>query len=372
MPATMGPQNPAWLAAYRALYDYPRDDLEEAHVGELRDAMKRARSQQGAKFPEWVLDRIGIETMFANRIAMGPGLESPRFRWVSFADPLMLPLSKAPPGRVTPDREKLAPYEAKLLERYLKDLGLTQLPATLDEYLAGVVDATLERQRKAGCIAVKFEAAYLRSLDFEDSAQETASTVYSRYVKGNEPSPEAYKALQDFLFRHIAREAGRLGMAVHVHSFEGAGAFYDARGADPLLLESVFNDPTLRQTNFVIVHGGGMYADHAAAMFWKPNVYVDNSAMGLLYPTAALADVLLKWLRQDPERVLFGTDASSFGPELGWEVTAWVGTTHTRQALGMALTEMMRLGEISRSRAEEIATLVLRGNAAKLYGLSSK
>lgn len=40
---------------------------------------------------------------------------------------------------------------------------------------------------------------------------------------------------------------------------------YRAAGSDPLLLEPAFNDPTLRGTNFVIVHGGGMYAPHANA-----------------------------------------------------------------------------------------------------------
>jgi predicted TIM-barrel fold metal-dependent hydrolase len=212
----------------------------------------------------------------------------------------------------------------------------------------------------------------LRSLDVAEVPAEIASRVYSRYVTAGEPSHGDYKALQDFLFCYIAREAGRLGMAVHIHSFEGPGAFYRAAEADPLLLEPVFNDPTLRETNFVIVHGGGVYAPHAGAMFWKPNVYVDTSAMALIYAPAALADVLRDWLRQNPERVLFGTDAAAFGPDTGWELAGWIGTTQTRQALGIALTEMMRNGEVSRARAGEIATMVMRTNAGKLYKLPLK
>jgi uncharacterized protein len=165
----------------------------------------------------------------------------------------------------------------------------------------------------------------------------------------------------------IARESGRLGMAVHIHSFEGPGAFYRTTEADPLLLESVFNDPTLRATNFVIVHGGGVYASHVGAMLWKPNVYADTSAMALIY---ALADVLKEWLRQYPEKVLFGADAEASGPDKGWELTAWIGTTQVRQALGIALTEMMRHGEVSRARAEEIATMIMRTNATTLYNLN--
>ncbi|HEX9093280.1 MAG TPA: amidohydrolase family protein, partial [Coriobacteriia bacterium] len=330
---------------------------------------ERIAKEQGDKYPEWVLDRVGTEVMLANRVAMGPGLAPPRFRWVSYVDALMLPLSTKAEAAATPDRAKLYPYEDKLLRRYLADLNVTKLPATLDAYLRTVVTPTLERQRKGGCVAVKFEAGYLRSLDFDDVPAETASRVYARYVAGGEPSRADYKALEDFLFRFIAREAGRLGMAVHIHSIEGAGAFYQAAGSDPLLLEPVFNDPTLRGTNFVIVHGGGVYAARAGAMLWKPNVYLDFSLMDLIDSPAQLARVLEDWLLQFPEKVLFGTDAAGYGPDSGWDLSAWLGTTTARRALGIALTDMMRDGSVSRARAEEIATMVLRTNSAKLYDL---
>jgi len=372
LPARFRPENPDWLAAYRALYDYPYVDLSEPHLAELRATMQRVAREQGEKFPEWVLDRIGTEVMIANRVAMGPGLAPPRFLWVSYVDALLLPLSTTAERAATPDYLVLYPLEERLLSRYMADLHLAQLPATLDGYLRKVVTPTLERQRQTGCIAVKFEAAYLRSLDFDEASAGTASRVYSRYVAGGVPSHVEYKALEDFLFRYIAREAGRLGMAVHIHSFEGAGGFYRTAGSDPLLLESAFNDPTLRGTTFVILHGGGMYASHAGAMLWKPNVYVDMSAMTLIYPPATLAGVLRDWLLQYPEKVLFGTDAFATGPDAGWELGAWLGTTTARQALAIALTGMMRNGEVSRARAEEIATMVMRTNAARLYKLDLK
>ena len=38
--------------------------------------------KEGANFPAWALDRAGIDMMLANRIAMGAGLDMPRFRWI--------------------------------------------------------------------------------------------------------------------------------------------------------------------------------------------------------------------------------------------------------------------------------------------------
>ena len=66
--------------------------------------------------------------MMANRIAMGPGLAPPRFRWISFADPLMLPLDTRGEAARTPDTRPLYPREAKLLQRYLRDLELARCP----------------------------------------------------------------------------------------------------------------------------------------------------------------------------------------------------------------------------------------------------
>jgi len=372
LPARVRPDNRAWVAAARALYAYPYDDLSEAHLPALRSAAQRTAREQGNQFPAWVLDRIGTETMLANRIAMGPGLDPPRFLWVSYVDALMLPLSTRAEAAVTPERVKLYPLEDKLLRRYLADLHVAKLPPTLDAYLRTVVTPTLERQRRGGAVAVKFEAAYLRSLDFASAAADAANRVYARFAGGGEPGHADYKLLQDFIFRYIAREAGRLGLAVHIHSFEGAGAFYDAAGADPLLLESVFDDPALRATNFVIIHGGGVFAPHAAAMLWKPNVYVDMSLMTAIYTPAKLAAVLRDWLLQYPEKVLFGTDAAAFGPDLGWPLAAWIATTTGRQALAIALSEMIGNDEVARTRAEEIATMVLRTSSAKLYKLPLK
>src|SRR5262249_4821168 len=158
----------------------------------------------GERFPEWVLDKIGTEVMVANRVAMGPGLAPPRFRWASYADALMLPLSTKGERTASPDYAVLYPLEEKLLARYRQDLGVARLPATLEGYLSTVLKPTLERQHANGCIAVKFEAAYLRGLDFGEPNAVAAGNVYARYVAGGEPGHADYKTLQDFLFREVA------------------------------------------------------------------------------------------------------------------------------------------------------------------------
>jgi hypothetical protein len=47
-----------------------------------------------------------------------------------------------------------------------------------------------------------------------------------------------------------------------------------------------------------------------------------------------------------------------------------VGSTTARRALAIALTGMMRDGDISRDRAQSLARMVLHDNAVALYGLA--
>lgn len=230
------------------------------------------------------------------------------------------------------------------------------------------MDATLDRHKRGGAVAVKFEAAYPRSLDFDDVPRAEADAVYRRGRNG--PIPDAdYKKLQDYVFRHIAAQAGRLGMAVHLHVAWGPGGYFHVAGTNPLLLESVVNDPRLRQTNFVLLHGGWPFTRAITALLSKPNVYGDFSAQTYTNYPRAVAGVLREWLEFAPEKVLFATDAYPYSEQIGWEEAGWIANQTGREALGLALTEMLNDSEIGRNRAFELAHMVLHDNAAKLYGL---
>ncbi len=78
----------------------------------------------------------------------------------------------------------------------------------------------------------------------------------------------------------------------------------------------------------------------------KPNAYVDFSEQTYLQYPGQVALAIRFWLELVPEKVLFA------------------------EALGIALTGMMRDGEIDRPRAAELARMVLRDNARALYKLN--
>ena len=156
LPLRLSPENREFIDAWKHFYNYQHNDMAAAHTDELLVVKKKVFQQQGEGFPNWVLDQLNIETMFANRVAMGRGLKAPRFRWVSFVDALLLPLSNETAKKSNRDYAGFYPGEEKLLKRYLTDLGLKTLPPTLDQYTVKVVTATLERQKQQGVIALKY------------------------------------------------------------------------------------------------------------------------------------------------------------------------------------------------------------------------
>jgi predicted TIM-barrel fold metal-dependent hydrolase len=364
----LDPQGPGVREARHALYGLPLDADETAAIA----AKQRAQREHGDGYASWVLDRIGIETMLANRIALGRCLAPPRFAFVPFADAFLFPLDNGALHRESADTSVSVAGAEHLLARYRSEAGAAALPGQLAEYLTAVVTPTLERLRKRGAIAVKFEANYIRPLAFSPVSEADAAQTYARFARGGEPPADDYRRLQDFLFHYVASEAGRLGMAVHLHALGiGAGPGYAGSRWDPWQFESVLNEPSLQNVRFVLVHGGWPWTDAVGALLMaKANLYADISAMTFTLPPSELARVLHGWLSLAPDKVLFGTDAFALTPAVGWEELAWSETRTARRALGLALTQLLRDEEIDRPRAERLARMVLRENALRLYGLA--
>ncbi len=357
-------------AAWKALYGFNTPPpLDADGLKRLDDARAKAKAIHGEHYPEWVLDQAGIGAMLANRVAIGPGIAPPRFHWVPYADALIFPLDNSGMATASPDKKQLFALEDVLRARYLKQAGLTTIPATLDEYLQHVVTATLEKQKAGGAIAEKFELAYLRSFAFSDPPRAQAEQIYARWVGHDNPDLQDYELLQSFLFRYIAIECGRLGMPVHLHAIGGLGRYFSIASVNPLLLEPLFNDPRLKNTNFVLLHGGWPFVREIGALLQKPNVYLDLSLQSLLMTPHTQSQWLREWLEWEPEKVLFGTDAYPLSDELGWPESAWIASRNQRDALGIALTGMLRDGEISRKRASDLIRMVLHENAEALYKL---
>ena len=194
--------------------------------------------------------------------------------------------------------------------------------------------------------------------------------VYRALGQGGEPPPADYTTLQDFLQVYMPR-GGTAGMAVHIHVFDGGGRQLRTE-RQPSSIARLGPQRSRRCAKRISDRARRLpYTRVTAGLLSKPNVWTDFSAQDLFFYPRDLSAVLRNWLEYYPEKILFGTDASpSFG-EIGWEETGWLAAQTARQALALALTGMINDGEITRERALELARMVLRENAAKLYGFKN-
>jgi hypothetical protein len=359
--------NPELVAASKALFGYPYNDATPEHLKWLANKKAELRKQEtDTQYFDAILDKLNIEEVLANRVRLAPYLSPKRFRWVFFVDSVLFPFDNKAIIARNGDEAVYVPLQEKKLKHELEQEGLSAIPASFDDYLAFVTRLLEDNQRHGG-VAIKFEIAYFRSLHFDDPPRQAAEAVYRQFSRGGVPSEHDYTVFQDYLFRYLVREAGRLHLPVHIHTAVGIGDYFSLTGGNVLNLENVLRDPRYDSTTFVLLHGGYPYQDAAIWLGARKNVYLDTSLMELyLYP-AEFREVLHRWLLLYPDKMVFGSDAFPFSEAVGAEESYWMAARSARTALAAALAEMITAHEVSEEKALAFAHAYLHDTAAKLY-----
>lgn len=349
---------PEWARAWKVLYKVNVSDAaSEKSLAVLQQARELLAEDLGAEFSPRMLDAAGIELAIVSG-EPPPGPPPARFRFVPRADVFLRPFAQD---------------SADALKPFFIASRIYTLPKGLDEYLKKVVSTALERWVGSGVVGIDLSIDAYRGLDFDDVTAESARAAYGRLVVSGELGASAadLKTFQDYTFRYLAREAGRLNLVVHIKT----GLSRDASGivgnGNPLLLGSAMADPSLQKTKWLLVHGGFPFDKETGPMLLRPNVWADVSVQDLVRSPTELSESLRRWFELAPERVCFATDAASdpSAPQLRWPELTYLGAETTRSALSLALTRMVNEGLVTRARAVEIGRGVLRDNCAALHGL---
>ena len=360
--------NPEFVDAAKALFHYPYQDFQPEHAKWLADKAKAAEQAGGVQYFDEILDKLNTDICLANRAMMAPYLDPKRFHWVFFGDSFFFPFDNARQTDSTPDLGVYIPLQEKMLARYKKQEGVESLPADLSGYEDFVRRTMTDNQQKHGGVAIKYEAAYFRSLHFADPPRKHAEAVYNRYRAGGEPSPAEYREFQDYIFRVMVDQAGKLHLPMHFHTAVGIGDYFSLRNGNVLNLENVLRDPRYRNVTFVLLHGGWPYEREAALLTAVKNVYLDTSLQSLMLYPSQFKEVLKQLLTLYPDKMMYGSDAFPFNDALGAEEGFWLAARTTRTALAAALAELVDEGAITETKAMELARNYLHDNAARLYG----
>ena len=359
--------NPELVAAAKALFGYPYDDFSPEHSKWLVQKKAELKKQYpGPAYFDMILDKLNIEQSVANRAMMADYLDPKRFVWVFFVDSFLYPFNNSQVTHRNPDEEVYIPLQEKMLHRWMKQENQAGLPDDLSGYLA-FITRTLEDNQKRGGIAMKFEVAYFRPTSFSDPTEQQASAIYGKYRSGGVPTWQEYLTFQDYIFRYLVKEGGRLHLPVHIHSAVGIGDYFNISESNIMNLESVLRDPRYASTTWVMIHGGYPLEREAIWLAAMKNVYMDSSLMEIVEYPSAFKDSLKQWLETFPDKVTFGTDCFPYNEVLGAEESYWLGVESARRGLAAALAEMISEGEITEPKALELAHAYLHDTAVKLY-----
>jgi predicted TIM-barrel fold metal-dependent hydrolase len=243
---------------------------------------------------------------------------------------------------------------------------VAKLPSSFSAYL-DFVTRTLEDNQKKGAIAEKFEVAYFRPAKFGDPSRQEAEAIYKKYAGGGVPTEPEYRTFQDYIFRYLVREGGRLHLPVHIHSAVGIGDYFNLSQGNIFNFENILRDPRYSATTFVMLHGGYPYEREAIWLAAVKNVYMDSSFMEIAMYPSEFKKSLKIWLETFPDKITFGTDAFPYNEILGAEESYWLGVQSSRTALAAALAEMISEGEVSEPLALQLAHGYLHDNAVAIY-----
>jgi uncharacterized protein len=360
--------NPELIAAAKALFGYPYADLSPEHAKWLVAKKAELKKQYpGTAYFDMILDKLNTESSAANRAMMADYLDAKRFPWVFFVDSFMWPFNNQRESARNPDEEIYIPLQEKMLHRWMQQENVSKLPPDLDGYLKFITQV-LEDNKNKGGIAIKFEVAYFRPATFGDPTRDQAADLYQRYVTGGIPSEKDYRTFQDYIFRYLITEGGRLHLPVHIHSAALIGDYFNFSQSNVMNFENVLRDPRYLGTTFVMLHGGYPLEREAIWLTSMKNVYLDSSLGELVQYPSAFKDTLKMWLETFPDKITFGTDAFPYNEVLGAEESYWLGAESARTALTAALAEMISENEITEARALELAHAYLHDTAVKLYG----
>jgi predicted TIM-barrel fold metal-dependent hydrolase len=349
--------------AYQELYDFPHPTITPDNESQLNDLYLRSKSNEAPIYHR-ALDRAGIEYAFEVCLSnpqLPPGLDPERFKRMPYLDGLTIPLDNS----ALKSASRQAKAFLSMAEAFAANLNqqLDLYPTSFQEYLM-FVSTAIEKLRDEGCVAIKLNHAYWRTINISEVTHDQAREAFD----SKDTSRVSYSQLQDFLIRRIIAKAGELDLPVQIHT-GGIGPERSMKEGDPTCLDGFLWLPDLRQAKVVLLHGGYPYCREAGFMvsrMWKQRkTCLDISWMwwGHFNSPNALVGILREWLEMGiVRRLIYGSDA-------GNPHQIWLSAMNIREALFLALKGMMSDGLINKEQALYMAELVLRGNAMTLYKL---
>lgn len=214
----------------------------------------------------------------------------------------------------------------------------------------------------SGMVGVKIALAYKRNLKFENVSKERAEKIFSRLTTNSPVDAEETKALQDYLLHRILDLVDEFDLPVQIHTGLHAGNGNDITNSKPTHLVNLFTEyPGI---DFLLFHGGYPYGGELGTLAKNfPNVYIDMCWTYVISPSYS-ERYLHEWIETVPANKILG-----FGGDYSFVEAVYAHSVMARQIIAKVLTAKVRDQYLTEKEASNIARMILRENAMRVFKL---
>jgi hypothetical protein len=343
------------MGAFRDLYDFTDDELNDANWRDLSDRIQAANKRE-----DWyhhvLKEKARIEVSLLHRTDPDVyGTEREFCVPVLWVDPLLYGYANLVLLERKVQRQILR-YGREALQ---KEHGLPL--NSFDDYLA-LVDRVFRTATENGAVAAKSVAAYRRILLFEPVGRSEAERIFLK--PDSEVTPAEAKAFQDCIMHLIVQKTIQYELPFQFHTGLQHGFGNVLANSHPLHLNNLLF--TYPEAKFVLFHGSYPFGGELSVLAKTyANVYLDFNWLPLVSPAVAERN-LAEWLDTVPgSKLEWGGDCQHVEAVYGHVL-------QVRRVLARVLSEKVARGDFDEEVAVDLARKLLRDNVWEIYNLEEK
>ncbi|MEN8194173.1 MAG: amidohydrolase family protein [Bacteroidota bacterium] len=235
---------------------------------------------------------------------------------------------------------------------------------TLDDY-----NNTLKKAFKAGIdygmVGVKSALAYKRILEYKNVSKKKAEKIFTALLNNATISSEDIKALQDYFMHRLLDLVDEFNLPIQIHTGLHAGNGNLITNSKPTHLVNLFFE--YPNVDFILFHASYPYGGELGTLAKNfPNVFIDMCWAYVISPSYSKR-YLHEWIETVPANKIMG-----FGGDYSFVEAVYAHSVMARQIISDVLIEKVRDQYLTENEAIDIAKMILRENAEKVFKLNDK
>ncbi len=236
--------------------------------------------------------------------------------------------------------------------------------SNMADYLKLLRTAFVEGVR-LGMVGVKTGAAYVRILKFENVSKEKGEEVFNLLLNNSPVSSADIKAVQDYLMHRMLDLIDEFDLPLQIHTGLHAGNGNMITNSNPTHLANLFME--YPNVDFILFHGGYPYGGELGTLAKNfPNVFIDMCWTYVISPSYS-ERYLHEWLETIPANKIM-----AFGGDYSFVEAVYAHSVMARQTIAKVLIEKVRTRYLTEDEAIDIAKMILRENALKIFKLEEQ